>query len=1118
MLDNDNPTQTTTASAPSSESPSSSAAAPVKTPRRRATKAAATIAPSAPTVDSPPQKSPAASDAVEPAPEPVKRARKAPAKRAAKVVPAADAEPQLTAEPAVAAQPALVTDVDLEADPSLAKAPARRRRTATRVQSAPATVDVQPAAAASPEVTAPSDAAADEIAPTATAGRRARTTEARRRRSQPEITDEASIPDADGAPASGPQTVDADSAAGAAVVDGPPARPARGRGRGSAAKTPAAAAAPALFLAPSSPPAAPLFASGAASATPFEPATADTDAESSRPPRQRRGRRPAGAEIPAIASEPVLEDGSDEALLAEPLLDDAGLPIEDESESASDDGGSQDEELDEFGARRRRRRGRRGRGGREVRPNSGGTAEADLESDQSVDDEIDGSQPSESEDDDSEEIVNADGTTRRRRKRRRRGGGPATGEDDPAQTVVHVRESREPREPREPRESRDSDDEVRGVRGSTRLEAKRQRRRDNRETGRRRVPILTEAEFLARRESVERVMAMRQRGDRTQIAVLEDGILVEHYVTRASATTYAGNIYLGRVQNVLPSMEAAFVDIGKGRNGVLYAGEVNWDAAGLDGKSRAIENAMGSGDVVLVQVTKDPIGHKGARLTSQISLPGRFLVYVPGGGMTGISRKLPDTERTRLKAILKKIVPDEVGVIIRTAAEGATEEELTQDVERLTAQWEAIKKASEKTASAPIQVHGEPDLAIRVVRDVFNEDFVSLVVEGDDAYSTVSDYVGSVAPDLAVRISKYVGTGDLFSDLRVDEQLAKALDRKVYLPSGGSLVIDRTEAMTVVDVNTGKFVGAGGNLEQTVTRNNLEAAEEIVRQLRLRDIGGIVVIDFIDMVLESNRDLVLRRLTECLGRDRTKHQVAEITSLGLVQMTRKRVGEGLLEAFSEPCEHCQGRGVIVHTEPVTKRTGSAPAEFADGGDSRGPRRARGRRDRDLPAEVLPVVPEEQRRAAASAIAAIAKTLSHDTSAHDGPHDSSSSSAPTTADDITDVSYATAVLDADEVTPYVPVDADAVLAGDGLVESVEMAEATFDAADAMFDSESLFDNESAVEFDNPANGSVEVETSIQANGYAPTIPAPAGSVAAAPSGRRRRGASRPAGPPVHAVTD
>ncbi|MEN3361212.1 MAG: ribonuclease, partial [Mycobacteriales bacterium] len=414
-----------------------------------------------------------------------------------------------------------------------------------------------------------------------------------------------------------------------------------------------------------------------------------------------------------------------------------------------------------------------------------------------------------------------------------------------------------------------------------------------------------------------------------------DDVLVEHYVTKASSSSYAGNVYLGRVQNVLPSMEAAFVDIGKARNAVLYAGEVDWDVAGLEGKARSIEHAMKSGDTLVVQVTKDPIGHKGARLTSQISLPGRYLVYVPGGSMTGISRKLPDTERSRLKEILRRIVPEDAGVIIRTAAEGASEEELTRDVKRLHAQWEVIKEKAAKSSHAPVLLSEEPDLAIRVVRDVFNEDFTKLIVSGDEAAETLEQYVGHVAPDLAPRMARHTADTDVFHDLRIDEQLMKAMDRKVWLPSGGSLVIDRTEAMTVIDVNTGKFTGQGGTLEQTVTRNNLEAAEEVVRQLRLRDIGGIIVIDFIDMVLESNRDLVLRRLTECLGRDRTKHQVAEVTSLGLVQMTRKRVGQGLLEAFSEPCPTCNGRGLLVHTEPLDESRRRGGGGNGSGGSGSG---------------------------------------------------------------------------------------------------------------------------------------------------------------------------------------
>lgn len=466
-------------------------------------------------------------------------------------------------------------------------------------------------------------------------------------------------------------------------------------------------------------------------------------------------------------------------------------------------------------------------------------------------------------------------------------------------------------------------DEVTALEGSTRLEAKKQRRKDSRRDGRRRQTI-TESEFLARRESVDRKMVIRHHNGLDQIAVIEDNLLVEHYVARRTQQSMVGNIYLGRVQNVLPSMEAAFVDIGRGRNAVLYAGEVNWDAVGLEGRPRRIESALKSGDAVLVQVTKDPIGHKGARLTSQITLAGRYLVLIPGGSMMGISRKLPETERLRLKKILKKVVPSGAGVIVRTAAEGASEEQLMDDVARLVKQWEDIEKKQTQTKNAPILLRGEPDLAVRVVRDIFNEDFKELVVEGTETYTTIKDYVEELSPELADRVHQWLGQHSVFAEYRVDEQLAKGMDRKVWLPSGGTLVIDRTEAMTVIDVNTGKFIGAGGTLEETVTKNNLEAAEEIVRQLRLRDIGGIVIIDFVDMVLEQNRDLVLRRLVEALGRDRTRHQVTEITSLGLVQMTRKRVGEGLVEAFSTQCEACEGKGFIVHHDPVEHQVPGEP--------------------------------------------------------------------------------------------------------------------------------------------------------------------------------------------------
>jgi len=645
-------------------------------------------------------------------------------------------------------------------------------------------------------------------------------------------------------------------------------------------------------------------------------------------------------------------------------------------DTEQDQHGDTDQHGDIDGQPRRRRRGRRGRGrgrgeqqndgdqqdehdgddqdhdeqdtvGEEAEADTGDDAqparpaagsEHDAESEESGD-EGDTAESGEDTDDASE------GSTRRRRRRRRRKvGGDGEGDaesadDDPPNTVVHERE------PRNKSRGRASVDEVQGISGSTRLEAKRQRRRDGREAGRRRPPILTESEFLARREAVDRVMVVREKNfpdnpNITQVAVLEDSILVEHFVTDTGAPSMVGNVYLGKVQNVLPSMEAAFVDIGRGRNGVLYAGEVNWEAAGLGGRERKIEQALKPGDQVLVQVSKDPVGHKGARLTTQISLAGRFLVYVPGGTSTGISRKLPDTERKRLKEILREIVPADAGVIIRTASEGVSEPELARDVERLQSAWRAIEEQAKKDGGGPKTLYEEPDLLVKVIRDLFNEDFSRLVIEGDRAWTTVENYIRTVAPDLLARVSRHENNGvDVFEAHRIDEQLAKALDRKVWLPSGGTLVIDRTEAMTVIDVNTGKFTGSGGsNLEETVTRNNLEAAEEIVRQMRLRDIGGMIVVDFIDMVLESNRDLVLRRLTEALGRDRTRHQVSEVTSLGLVQMTRKKLGTGLVEAFSTTCEHCHGRGLIVHNYPVE------PSQAEEGGARResGTRRRRGR--------------------------------------------------------------------------------------------------------------------------------------------------------------------------------
>ncbi len=615
----------------------------------------------------------------------------------------------------------------------------------------------------------------------------------------------------------------------------------------------------------------------------------EAEVEEKAAPAARAGAKKAAAKR-TTAKKAAPKDAQDEVASA------AAAETEAEAEETDEDSEEQ------AGGNRRRRR----RGGRRRRK-SGEGPDGDNQQDS---DETGETPPSADQDQgdrgDRDENGGESSSSRRRRRRRRSGDDGDGGSDDPENTVTRVRKPRA------------AEDEITALHGSTRLEAKKQRRREGREAGRRRAPIVSEAEFLARREAVDRVMVIRQNKDLTQIAVLEDKVLVEHYVARESQTSLIGNVYLGRVQNVLPSMEAAFIDIGKGRNAVLYAGEVNWDALGAGNGPRKIEQVLKSGQAVLVQVTKDPIGHKGARLTSQISLPGRFLVYVPDGTTSGISRKLPDTERTRLKNLLKEIVPDTAGVIVRTAAEGASEDELTLDVERLTARWADIESKVEK-GNAPQLLYGEPDLTLKVVRDLFTEDFGRLVVSGDDAWDMVENYVGHVAPDLAERLERYDGGEDVFAAYRIDEQIAKALDRKVWLPSGGSLVIDRTEAMTVVDVNTGKFTGSGGNLEETVTKNNLEAAEEIVRQLRLRDIGGIIVVDFIDMVLESNRDLVLRRMVECLGRDRTRHQVAEVTSLGLVQMTRKRIGTGLLEAFSESCEHCQGRGLVLHHEPVETR-------------------------------------------------------------------------------------------------------------------------------------------------------------------------------------------------------
>ena len=611
------------------------------------------------------------------------------------------------------------------------------------------------------------------------------------------------------------------------------------------------------------------------------------DASDSR--RSRRSRRLNAQERRAAAEVEQIEEDLE-------LDDIAYSPIAEEE-------GDEESDAIRTRSRRRRRRGSRGETGANGEHD---TAENDAEDTRSRRRDDRDDHDRDRDEDDEEQTVT-------RRRRRRRGGKNGEGADDQSQNSEQplVRRSRK----------QQYIDEITDVEGSTRLEAKKQRRRDNRRE-RSRQSQLMEQDFLARRENVDRLMVVREKEQHTQISVVEDNVLVEHYVSDIQEVQTVGNIYLGRVQNVLPSMEAAFVDIGQARNGVLYAGEVNWDAARLEGQPRRIELAFKSGDPVLVQVTKDPIGHKGARLTSQVTLAGRFLVLVPSGGMTGVSRKLSERERSRLKNIVSKIAPKDMGVIIRTAAEGASEDAIVKDLESLVRQWERINAKREEFwhGKRPKLLQGEPDVAIRVVRDIFNDDFSKLIVEGDKVYDRIEEYLDTMAPDLKDKLEKWDPAEhegkDVFDKWSIDSQLRKGMERQVYLPSGGSIVIDRTEAMTTIDVNTGRFIGKGKSLEETVTRCNLEASEEIARQLRLRDIGGMVMIDYVDMVMPANRDLVLRRLVECLARDRTKHQVAEVTSLGLVQMTRKRIGQGLVEAFSEECPTCKGRGFILHDQPT----------------------------------------------------------------------------------------------------------------------------------------------------------------------------------------------------------
>jgi ribonuclease E len=836
----------------------------------------------------------------------------------------------------------------------------------------------------------------------------------------------------------------------------------------------------------------------------------------------------------AAAEQPLLLETSSEGrdympLFVAPQLVETGGGRDTDSDDAgpdSDESDIDDEEQSDRQANRRRRRGRRGRGR--------GRGEQGGPDGQDADDDADSEDADESDDADDDENGSSEAATRRRRRRRRRksGSGDDNDEgpspDDPPNTVVHERPPRTGKNGSDANGS--SSAEIKGIDGSTRLEAKRQRRRDGRDAGRRRPPVLTEAEFLARREAVERMMVVRDRvrtepphpGARyTQIAVLEDGILVEHFVTSAASASLVGNIYLGIVQNVLPSMEAAFIDIGRGRNGVLYAGEVNWEAAGLGGSDRKIEQALKPGDYVVVQVSKDPVGHKGARLTTQVSLAGRYLVYVPGASSTGISRKLPDTERQRLKEILREVVPSDAGVIIRTASEGVKEEDIRKDVTRLQERWQQIEaKAGEtkqKAAGAAVSLYEEPDVLVKVIRDLFNEDFAGLLVSGDEAWTTINEYVNSVAPELVSKLTKYEpATGpdeasgpDVFAVHRIDEQLAKAMERKVWLPSGGTLVIDRTEAMTVVDVNTGKFTGSGGNLEQTVTKNNLEAAEEIVRQLRLRDIGGIVVIDFIDMVLESNRDLVLRRLTESLARDRTRHQVSEVTSLGLVQLTRKRLGTGLIEAFSSSCPNCGGRGLLLHSDPVD----SAPANGrkSESGGRRGRRSKKGRSEEPSDQPAVAKVPTHAPGEHPMFKAMAAGTSGASEADGEGDEESDESGEEVTAKVGTETEER-AAAGPEDTDPE-----DFEDTGDDSDDSDDEDDDLDDEDDDLDDEDLGGDEDLDLDDDEDDDGEDDLDDDdsdddSEDGGYTGAA-GDAGSSFARP--RRRRAAGRPAGPPIHA---
>ncbi|HEX6329938.1 MAG TPA: Rne/Rng family ribonuclease [Actinomycetota bacterium] len=526
---------------------------------------------------------------------------------------------------------------------------------------------------------------------------------------------------------------------------------------------------------------------------------------------------------------------------------------------------------------RRRRRGGRGR---RRSAGAGAAPRADAEA---------GAEATEA----AEETETAGGRPSRSRSRRR---SPAKPKEPKAEAAVKTAEDgKAEAKPRSRRAAK-----VEEPPASTRLKRQRQSRQV-----RRRRDVTPSIERVT-----DKLMVITEHGERDQIAVLEGRDLVQHYVTRRGARSMVGNVYLGRVQNVLPGMEAAFVDVGRGRNAVLYAGEVNWSPEDLEGAPPRIEHVLKSGQSVLVQVTKDPIGGKGARLTAQVSLPGRYLVLAPNSNVTGISRRLPDGERRRLKAVYKRIKPDDHGLIVRTAADGSSEEALADDLGRLLEEWAAIEKRA-KRAKAPSILYEEPELTVRVVRDLFtDEEYRELVTDSPRVYELITDYLRGVASDLLSKVRLHGGPLPVFEEFHIVEQIHKGLDRKVWLPSGGYVIIERTEALTVIDVNTGKAVGKS-NLEETVVNTNVEAAREIARQLRLRDIGGMIVIDFIDMLLEQNKHKVIDAMQEALAQDKSRSQVFDISPLGLLEVTRKRVSGGLLDAFSETCPTCEGRGVLV---------------------------------------------------------------------------------------------------------------------------------------------------------------------------------------------------------------